>query len=87
MALSFLGWLLIACAAVAIVGYVEAGAFEDDGWRGEYPSHVMMSSWTLRSISVINILKAFKAEAAIEALVFINGHRDDSSNLVCKAGE
>ena len=74
--------LLIASTVVAVVGHVEAGAFEDNGRRGEHPLDVTMASWALRNMWVIVILKAFEVKATFEALVFVHGHRDISSNLV-----
>jgi hypothetical protein len=81
VALSFPAGLLIASIVVAVVGHVEAGALEDNGWWGEHPSHVTMASWALCNRWVVEMLKTFEVKATFEAFVFIHGHGDISLNL------
>jgi hypothetical protein len=61
-------------AVSPVVGYIEAWAFEDDGWLGQDPVYVIVTIWAGVWSWSSESLQPVKVHTALQAFVFVYGH-------------
>jgi hypothetical protein len=66
----------------AVVGDVEPGAFEDNGWRRKHAPYLATTLGALLQRGIAEMLAALKMYAAGQTFVFVHRHDDTSSSLI-----